>query len=116
MKKILFLLLAAIMSLSQLLAQTVPITIGTGTTTTQAVPFYHNYDYSHAQMLYLSSELVAGQVDSISFYYDLATPKTMSSATVYLGEVSRDRMARYGYVPAASLTVVYQGSLSFSEG
>ncbi len=116
MKKILFLLLAAIMSLSQLLAQTVPITIGTGTTTTQAVPFYHNYDYSHAQMLYLSSELVAGQVDSISFYYDLATPKTMSSATVYLGEVSRDRMARYGYVPADSLTVVYQGSLSFSEG
>ena len=116
MKKILFLLLAAIMSLSQLLAQTVPITIGTGTTTTQAVPFYHNYDYSHAQMLYLSSELVAGQVDSISFYYDLTTPKTMSSATVYLGEVSRDRMARYGYVPADSLTVVYQGSLSFSEG
>ncbi|MCI7571885.1 MAG: choice-of-anchor J domain-containing protein, partial [Bacteroidales bacterium] len=116
MKKILFLLLAAIMSLSQLLAQTVPITIGTGTTTTQAVPFYHNYDYSHAQMLYLSSELVAGQVDSISFYYDLATPKTMSSATVYLGEVSRDRMARYGYVPADSLTEVYQGSLSFSEG
>ena len=70
MKKILFLLLAAIMSLSQLLAQTVPITIGTGTTTTQFVPFHHYYDYSHAQMLYLSSELVAGQVDSISFYYD----------------------------------------------
>ncbi|MGM9819859.1 MAG: choice-of-anchor J domain-containing protein, partial [Candidatus Onthomorpha sp.] len=116
MKRVLFLLLAAIMSLSQLLAQTVPITIGTGTTTTQAVPFYHNYDYSHAQMLYLSSELVAGQVDSISFYYDVTTPKTMSSATVYLGEVSRERMARYGYVPADSLTMVYQGSLSFSEG
>ena len=81
MKKLLFMLLAVILSLTQMVAQTVPVTVGTATATTQALPFYHNYDYSHSQMLFLAEELMPGQIDSISFYYDYATPKTINDAS-----------------------------------
>ena len=117
MKKLLFLLLAAVLSLTQGVAQGVlPITVGTGTSTTQALPFYHNYDYSHSQMLFLSEEIVEGQIDSISFYYSYSTPKTINNAKVYLGSTDRTRMSKGNFMSADSLTVVYEGSITFSQG
>ena len=117
MKKLLFLLLAAVLSLTQGVAQGVlPVTVGTGTSTTQALPFYHNYDYSHSQMLFLSEEIVEGQIDSISFYYSYSTPKTINNAKVYLGSTDRTRMSKGNFMSADSLTVVYEGSITFSQG
>ena len=117
MKKLLFLLLAAVLSLTQGVAQNVlPVTVGTGTSTTQALPFYHNYDYSHSQMLFLSEEIVEGQIDSISFYYSYSTPKTINNAKVYLGSTDRTRMSKGNFMSADSLTVVYEGSITFSQG
>ena len=117
MKKLLFLLLAAVLSLTQGVAQNVlPVTVGTGTSTTQALPFCHNYDYSHSQMLFLSEEIVEGQIDSISFYYSYSTPKTINNAKVYLGSTDRTRMSKGSFMSADSLTVVYEGSITFSQG
>ena len=109
-------MLAAVLSLTQMVAQTVPITVGTGTSTTQALPFYHNYDYSHSQMLFLSEEVPQGQIDSISFYYDYSTSKTINNAKVYLGSTNRTRMSKGNFMSADSLTVVYEGSITFSQG
>ena len=117
MKKLLFLLLAAVLSLTQGVAQNVlPVTVGTGTSTTQALPFHNNYDYSHSQMLFLSEEIVEGQIDSISFYYSYSTPKTINNAKVYLGSTDRTRMSKGNFMSADSLTVVYEGSITFSQG
>ena len=117
MKKLLFLLLAAVLSLTQGVAQNVlPVTVGTGTSTTQVLPFCHNYDYSHSQMLFLSEEIVEGQIDSISFYYSYSTPKTINNAKVYLGSTDRTRMSKGNFMSADSLTVVYEGSITFSQG
>ncbi len=116
MKKLLFMLLAVILSLTQMVAQTVPVTVGTATATTQALPFYHNYDYSHSQMLFLAEELMTGQIDSISFYYDYDTPKTINNAKVYLGNTNRTRMSKGNFMSADSLTLVYDGSITLSQG
>ena len=115
MKK-LFLLLAAVLSLTQMMAQTVPITIGTGTSTTTTLPFHYNYNYSHSQMLFLAEELIPGQIDSISFYYDYSTPKTINNAKVYLGSTNRTQMSSSSFVSADSLTVVYEGAVNLSQG
>ena len=117
MKKLLFMLLATVLSLTQMVAQGVlPITVGTGTSTTQYLPFHYLYNYSHSQMLFLAEELMPGQIDSISFYYDYATPKTINNAKVYLGSTNRTQMSSSSFVPADSLTVVYEGSVSLSQG
>ena len=116
MKK-LFLLLAAVLSLTQMVAQGVlPITVGTGTSTTNTLPFHYNYDYSHSQMLFLAEELIPGQIDSISFYYDYSTPKTINNAKVYLGSTNRTQMSSSSFVSADSLTVVYEGAVNLSQG
>ena len=109
-------LLAAILSLTQMVAQTVPVTVGTATTTTQSLPFYHFYNYSHSQMLFLAEELMTGQIDSISFYYDYDTPKTINNAKVYLGNTNRTRMSKGNFMSADSLTLVYDGSIALSQG
>ena len=116
MKKLLFMLLATVLSLTQVVAQTVPVTVGTAATTTQSLPFYHNFNYSHSQMLFLAEELVTGQIDSISFYYDYATPKTINNAKVYLGNTNRTRMSKGNFMSADSLTLVYDGSITLSQG
>ena len=116
MKKLLFMLLAVILSLTQMVAQTVPVTVGTATATTQSLPFYNNYDYSHSQMLFLAEELMPGQIDSISFYYDYATPKTINNSKIYLGSTNRTRMSKGNFMSADSLTLVYDGSITLSQG
>lgn len=92
------------------------VTIGSGTELGPA-PVYAAAPSSYIQSLYLSTELQAGLITSISYNYGLTTPMTVSPSTVYLGEV--DRTAFYSdsdRVPADSLTQMFSGSVTFSQG
>ncbi len=92
------------------------VTIGSGTELGPA-PVFAAAPSSYIQSLYLSTELQAGLITSISYNYGLTTPMTVSPSTVYLGEV--DRTAFYSdsdRVPADSLTQMFSGSVTFSQG
>jgi hypothetical protein len=65
----------------------------------------------------LSTELQAGLITSVSYNYGLTDPITVSPSSIYMGEV--DRTAFYGdsdRVPADSLTQMFSGSVTFSQG
>ena len=92
------------------------VTVGNGTELGPA-PVFAGAPSSYIQSLYLSTELQAGLITSISYNYGLTSPMTVSPSTVYLGEV--DRTAFYSdsdRVPADSLTQMFSGSVTFTEG
>ncbi|MBO7277644.1 MAG: fibronectin type III domain-containing protein [Bacteroidales bacterium] len=92
------------------------VTIGSGTELGPA-PVFAAAPSSYIQSLYLSTELQAGLITSVSFNYGLSDPMTVSPTTIYMGEV--DRTAFYDdedRVPLDSLTQMFSGSVSFSQG
>lgn len=92
------------------------VTVGNGTELGPA-PVFAGAPSSYIQSLYLSTELQAGLITSVSYNYGLTSPMTVSPSIVYLGEV--DRTAFYSdsdRVPADSLTQMFSGSVTFSEG
>lgn len=92
------------------------VTIGSGTELGPA-PVFATAPSSYIQSLYLSTELQAGLITSVSFNYGLTDPITVSPSTIYMGEV--DRTAFYDdedRVPADSLTQMFSGSVTFSQG
>lgn len=92
------------------------VTIGSGTEL-GPVPVFAASSASYAQSLYLSTELQAGLITSVSFNYGLSDPMTVDPSTIYMGEV--DRTAFYDdedRVPLDSLTQMFSGSVTFSQG
>ena len=92
------------------------VTIGSGTEL-GPVPVFAAASASYAQSLYLSTELQAGLITSVSYNYGLTDPITVSPSSIYMGEV--DRTAFYDdedRVPLDSLTQMFSGSVSFSQG
>ncbi|MEE1226716.1 MAG: fibronectin type III domain-containing protein [Bacteroidales bacterium] len=92
------------------------VTIGSGTEL-GPVPVFAASSASYAQSLYLSTELQAGLITSVSFNYGLSDPMTVAPSTIYMGEV--DRTAFYDdedRVPLDSLTQMFSGSVTFSQG
>ncbi|MEE1143171.1 MAG: fibronectin type III domain-containing protein [Bacteroidales bacterium] len=92
------------------------VTIGSGTELGPA-PVFATAPSSYIQSLYLSTELQAGLITSVSFNYGLTDPMTVAPSTIYMGEV--DRTAFYDdedRVPADSLTQMFSGSVTFSQG
>jgi hypothetical protein len=92
------------------------VTIGSGTEL-GPVPVFAAASASYAQSLYLSTELQAGLITSVSFNYGLSDPMTVAPSTIYMGEV--DRTAFYDdedRVPLDSLTQMFSGSVTFSQG
>ena len=92
------------------------VQIGNGTQTGY-VPLVAMYTASYGQSIYLSTELPAGLITSISYQYALSEDITVSPTTIYMAEVSR---SSYGgntdRVPADSLTQVFTGSVTFTQG
>ena len=96
MKK-LFLLLAAVLSLTQMVAQTVPITIGTGTSSNTSGPIPGYYGNHRSIQLFTAAEL--GQegacvVDSIALELGSVTAGTGGRAVrIYMKEVADTTVA-----------------------
>ena len=97
MKKILFLLLAAIMSLSQLLAQIVPITIGTGTSTSNIGPIPGYFGNHRSLQLFTAAELNQPSgcvIDSIALELGSVTAGVGGrDVRIYMKEVTETTLA-----------------------
>lgn len=101
--------------MSQLNAQTV-VTVGNNCMEEGVVPVNVFYNYSYSQSIFSSEELMAGEISSISYKFNSAVPVTISSQ-IYLGEVNRDVFANPDdFVSADSLTQVYSGNVTFTQG
>ena len=99
----------------QLNAQTV-VTIGNNCTGEDFLPINVTYNYSYSQTIFSSEELMAGEISSISYKFNSEIPTTISSQ-IYLGEVSKDVFANpEDFVSADSLTLVYSGNVTFTQG
>lgn len=99
----------------QLNAQTV-VTIGNNCTGEDFLPINVTYNYSYSQTIFSSEELMAGEISSISYKFNSEIPTTISSQ-IYLGEVSKDVFANpEDFVSADSLTLVYSGDVTFTQG
>ena len=82
-------MLAAVLSLTQMKAQTV-LEIGDGTVTQSATPVSHNYNYSYSQAIYTSDEFeISGSISAVAYSYDNYANETITS-TIYMGVVSRN--------------------------
>ena len=116
MKKFLFLLLAAVLSLTQMKAQLV-VQVGNGTATQSYAPVSHFYKYSYAQSIYDVEEIAnAGIISALAWDFAYASSATVNS-TIYMGEVPRSSFSNgTDLVPLDSLTMVYQGNVTFSQG
>ena len=67
LKRTFFFLLAAVLSLTQMKAQTV-LEIGDGTVTQSATPVSHNYNYSYSQAIYTSDEFeISGSISAVAY-------------------------------------------------
>ena len=97
MKKLLFMLLATVLSLTQMMAQTVPITIGTGTSSNSSGPIPGLWGNHRSIQLFTATEL--GQegacvVDSIALELGSVTAGTGGRAVrIYMKEVADTTVA-----------------------
>ena len=116
MKKLLFMLLATVLSLTQMKAQLV-VQVGNGTATQSYAPVSHFYNYSYAQSIYDVEEIAnAGIISALAWDFAHASSATVNS-TIYMGEVPRSSFSNgTDLVPLDSLTMVYQGNVTFSQG
>lgn len=118
MKKVFRFLLGLVFFIAlmpQLNAQTV-VTVGNNCIEEGFLPINVTYGYSYSQTIFSSEELMAGEISSISYKFNSEVPTTISSQ-IYLGEVNRDVFANpEDFVSADSLTQVYSGNVTFTQG
>lgn len=118
MKKVFRFLLGLVFFIAlmpQLNAQTV-VTVGNNCMGEDFLPINVTYGYSYSQTIFSSEELMAGEISSISYKFNSEVPTTISSQ-IYLGEVNRDVFANpEDFVSADSLTQVYSGNVTFTQG
>ena len=90
-------------------------TVGTGTSTTNYLPFYGYYDYSYGAMLYTADELnIKGPITKIQFHVG-NTPSnyTMDNQIIYMSEVTYTEFADNNLIDTATLTKV-KGPFSYT--
>ncbi|AEA44052.1 T9SS type A sorting domain-containing protein [Fluviicola taffensis] len=113
--------LGILMSMGSLLsfAQTITTTVATGTTTQGNVPIYGYFGYTYSQQIYLATDFdaaVVGQLNAITkirFFNASGSLTNANSWTVFLGATSQTSFtSTTNWVPLASMTQVYSGSLT----
>jgi len=90
-------------------------TVGTGTSTTNYLPFNGYYDYSYGAMLYTADELnIKGPITKIQFHVG-NTPSnyTMDNQIIYMSEVTYTEFADNNLIDTATLTKV-KGPFSYT--
>ena len=88
--------------------------VGNGTTGTYNVPINTYYNYSYVQELFLANEINAsGDISSIGFQYIYSTSQTKTNQSIYLAET--DLTSLSNWIPFDSLTLVYQGSITYNN-
>ena len=117
MRKFLSLIVMAIAFAIQLPAQTT-VTVGDeNSALTSYGPIYSYYNNSFSEVVYLSSELQAGTIISISYQYAASEPLFDPAPTIYMAEVSRTAFSSSTDWETATMTQVYSGgSVTYSQG
>lgn len=114
--------LGILLSMGSLLTygQTVTTSIATGTNTSSNVPITSYYGYSYSQQIYLASEMdpaVQGQLNNITkirFYYSSGSVTNSNNWTIYMGSTNQTSFSsNTNWVPLASLTQVFSGTVTF---
>ncbi len=120
MKKITLLILFGLLSTWANFAQVI---VGSQNGTTNAMPISSCFAYSYSQQLIYQSDInsTAGDITSISFYFDRTTSTTNSNSagwTVYLGHTTKTQFSNNDdWLPFAELTEVYTGTVTYpAEG
>jgi hypothetical protein len=112
MKRILFIL--SLLLAMQVSAQ-VEIIIGdtTSTQTSSRLPLSVDYRYSYTQSVYKRSELVAGEISSISYYF---TSESLSAGTIsiYMKETSDSVLNVFS--SSEGFVQVFSGALNLTNG
>ena len=80
-------------------------------------PVYSYYKNSFSEVVYLSSELQAGTIISISYQYAASEQLLDPAPTIYMAEVSRTAFSSSTDWETATMTQVYSGgSVTYSQG
>ena len=88
--------------------------VGTGTTTSYNIPLNTFYNYSYTQQLFLANEInYSGGIHSIGFQYIYSTAQTKNNQSIYLAETDLNSLSTW--IPADSLTLVYNGSVTYNN-
>lgn len=96
--------------------------IGTGTGTTQNSPINMYYGYSYSQTIYLASDLIAaggfaGDITKIRYYLNTGPIGNLDAGwKVYIGYTTNTQFTgtnAAAWIPVASLTQVFDGTVTF---
>ncbi|MEZ5148706.1 MAG: T9SS type A sorting domain-containing protein [Bacteroidales bacterium] len=94
----------------------VTVQVGSGTSTTSALPIYSCYGYTYSQQIYTQPQInQAGEITAIRFYYSSGSYSSSDDAwTIYMGHTSKSSFASTtDWEPVASLTEVFSGAVTF---
>lgn len=94
------------------------VTIGTGTLTDQRYPIYAYWGYSYSQSIYYASEIgMPGTITKIQYYFNGASLANSDDWTIYMGHTTKTvNASTTDWVPLASLTQVYSGTITWAAG
>lgn len=97
---------------STVLADTVQV--GTGTGTSSYLPLYGLYGYNYTQQIYTQAQIAkAGNITKIRFYYVSGTITNSKDWVVYMGHTTKTTFASTtDWEPLANLTQVFAGDVS----
>ncbi|HOH47011.1 MAG TPA: choice-of-anchor J domain-containing protein [Candidatus Cloacimonadota bacterium] len=111
-KVLLFLLLACVLPLSAVLVQ-----VGSDEVEDQGLPWTVTSRYSYVQQLYPGAEIgVSGQIQSLAFQYMVGSNvffEANRSLSIRLGQSTLNELT--DWIPAAELSLVYQGDLNLAD-
>lgn len=96
------------------------VSIGEQDGTTSFMPIYSCYNYSYSQQIVYQNEInSAGDITSISFFFQESTSPNNSSSsdwTVYMGHTAKTSFADTSdWVAIGDLTEVYTGTVTYPE-
>ena len=101
---------------------TVPTTIGTGTTTTYYVPVNNFYNYTYSQQIFTATEIDPNHtptvITGIGFNYGYSSANSdKSNVKIYLAHRSSSSFASTSdWTPISNATLVYEGPLVCTQG
>ena len=112
MKRIFFIL--SLLFAMQISAQ-VEIIIGdtTSTLTSSKLPLSLDYRYSYTQSVYKRSELVAGEISSISYYF---TNESLSAGTISIYMKESSDSVLNSFSSSEGFVQVFSGALNLTNG
>ena len=113
-KRLLFVLLPALMLSIFSLSHATVVQVGEGTGTTSYMPFNGGYDYNYSQQIYTHAQIGHfGPISKIRFFYSSGSIANNKDWTIYMGHTTKNVFtSNTDWEPLANLTQVFAGDVS----